>query len=56
MLARRGMLGTVATIAREEGATSLWKGLEPGASAWRYNDARAKGSWGCCTYLCEGAE
>lgn len=26
----KGMLGTVVTIAREEGATSLWKGLEPG--------------------------
>ncbi|XP_074574448.1 mitochondrial uncoupling protein 1-like [Curcuma longa] len=26
----RGMLGTVATIAREEGATALWKGIAPG--------------------------
>ncbi|XP_018721147.2 mitochondrial uncoupling protein 1 isoform X2 [Eucalyptus grandis] len=26
----RGMLGTVATIAREEGLTSLWKGIVPG--------------------------
>lgn len=26
----RGMLGTVATIAREEGAASLWKGIVPG--------------------------
>ncbi|XP_010262729.1 PREDICTED: mitochondrial uncoupling protein 1-like [Nelumbo nucifera] len=26
----RGMLGTVATIAREEGATALWKGIVPG--------------------------
>ncbi|XP_074566697.1 mitochondrial uncoupling protein 1-like [Curcuma longa] len=26
----RGMLGTVATIAREEGATTLWKGIVPG--------------------------
>lgn len=26
----RGMLGTVATIAREEGLTSLWKGIIPG--------------------------
>jgi solute carrier family 25 uncoupling protein 8/9 len=27
------MLGTVATIAREEGASSLWKGIEPGGYA-----------------------
>lgn len=26
----RGLLGTCATIAREEGAGALWKGLEPG--------------------------
>lgn len=26
----RGMLGTVATIAREEGLTALWKGIVPG--------------------------
>ena len=26
----RGLLGTCATIAREEGASALWKGLEPG--------------------------
>ncbi|GBF87431.1 mitochondrial uncoupling 1-like protein [Raphidocelis subcapitata] len=26
----KGLLGTCATIAREEGATALWKGLEPG--------------------------
>ncbi|KAF3330037.1 mitochondrial uncoupling protein 1 [Carex littledalei] len=26
----RGMLGTVATIAREEGAAALWKGIVPG--------------------------
>ncbi|PNH06251.1 Mitochondrial uncoupling protein 2 [Tetrabaena socialis] len=26
----KGMLGTVMTIAREEGPSSLWKGLEPG--------------------------
>jgi len=26
----RGLLGTVATVAREEGAFALWKGLEPG--------------------------
>ena len=26
----RGMLGTVGTIAREEGLTSLWKGIVPG--------------------------
>ncbi|KAG2430272.1 hypothetical protein HXX76_010368 [Chlamydomonas incerta] len=26
----KGMLGTVATIAREEGPASLWKGIEPG--------------------------
>lgn len=26
----RGMLGTVATIAREEGAAALWKGIIPG--------------------------
>ncbi|CAL9765149.1 unnamed protein product [Musa acuminata subsp. burmannicoides] len=26
----RGMLGTVATIAREEGMTALWKGIVPG--------------------------
>lgn len=26
----KGLLGTVTTIAREEGASSLWKGLEPG--------------------------
>lgn len=26
----RGMLGTVLTVAKEEGATALWKGLEPG--------------------------
>lgn len=25
-----GMLGTVATIAREEGMTALWKGIVPG--------------------------
>lgn len=27
----RGLLGTVGTVAREEGASALWKGLEPGA-------------------------
>jgi solute carrier family 25 uncoupling protein 8/9 len=26
----RGLLGTAATIAREEGAASLWKGIVPG--------------------------
>jgi len=26
----RGMIGTVATVAREEGPKALWKGLEPG--------------------------
>ena len=26
----RGMLGTVGTIAREEGMASLWKGIVPG--------------------------
>lgn len=26
----RGLLGTVATIAREEGLTALWKGIIPG--------------------------
>lgn len=26
----RGMLGTVATIAREEGLSALWKGIVPG--------------------------
>jgi hypothetical protein len=26
----RGLIGTVGTIAREEGASALWKGLEPG--------------------------
>lgn len=26
----KGMFGTVATIAREEGAASLWKGIVPG--------------------------
>jgi len=26
----RGMLGTVSTIAREEGMTALWKGIVPG--------------------------
>jgi solute carrier family 25 uncoupling protein 8/9 len=26
----RGLLGTCATIAREEGPGALWKGLEPG--------------------------
>ncbi|GAX85450.1 hypothetical protein CEUSTIGMA_g12866.t1 [Chlamydomonas eustigma] len=26
----RGLLGTIATIAREEGPASLWKGIEPG--------------------------
>lgn len=26
----RGMLGTVATIAREEGVAALWKGIVPG--------------------------
>jgi solute carrier family 25 (mitochondrial uncoupling protein), member 8/9 len=26
----RGMLGTVATIAREEGSAALWKGIVPG--------------------------
>jgi solute carrier family 25 uncoupling protein 8/9 len=26
----RGLLGTVATIAREEGLSALWKGLIPG--------------------------
>lgn len=26
----RGMLGTVVTIAREEGFTALWKGVVPG--------------------------
>ena len=26
----RGLLGTIGTIAREEGAASLWKGIEPG--------------------------
>lgn len=26
----RGMLGTVATIAREEGMAALWKGIVPG--------------------------
>ena len=33
----RGLLGTVGTIAREEGAKALWKGLEPGmgvVAAW----------------------
>ena len=28
---RRGLLGTVTTVAREEGVGALWKGLEPGA-------------------------
>ena len=27
----RGLLGTVGTVAKEEGASALWKGLEPGA-------------------------
>lgn len=35
----KGMLGTVATIAREEGLASLWKGIVPGLSSsmpiWR---------------------
>lgn len=26
----RGMLGTMATIAKEEGVASLWKGITPG--------------------------
>lgn len=26
----KGMLGTIATIAREEGASALWKGIVPG--------------------------
>ena len=26
----RGMLGTVATVAREEGLSALWKGIVPG--------------------------
>ena len=26
----RGLLGTAATIAREEGAAALWKGIVPG--------------------------
>lgn len=26
----KGMLGTVATIAREEGLSALWKGIVPG--------------------------
>ena len=26
----RGLLGTVGTVAREDGASALWKGLEPG--------------------------
>lgn len=26
----RGMLGTVATVAREEGLAALWKGIIPG--------------------------
>lgn len=29
--ATRGLLGTLAAVAREEGPKSLWKGLEPGA-------------------------
>ncbi|KAI3805722.1 hypothetical protein L1987_21606 [Smallanthus sonchifolius] len=29
----KGMLGTVATIAREEGLAALWKGIVPGALA-----------------------
>ena len=28
--AGRGLLGTVGTVAREEGLTALWAGLEPG--------------------------
>ncbi len=27
---RSGLFGTMATVAREEGARALWKGLEPG--------------------------
>jgi hypothetical protein len=30
MLLHRGLLGTCVTIAKEEGASALWKGLEPG--------------------------
>lgn len=30
VLKYRGMLGTVATIAREEGLAALWKGIVPG--------------------------
>ena len=29
----RGLIGTVGTVAREEGVYALWKGLEPGALA-----------------------
>lgn len=28
---RRGLLGTVSTVAREEGPAALWKGITPGA-------------------------
>jgi hypothetical protein len=30
----RGLLGTVGTIAKEEGPAALWKGLEAGTSGY----------------------
>lgn len=43
--ARRGLLGTVSTVAREEGVAALWKGLEPGAPLVRLARAtRARAS------------
>eukprot|EP00878_Enallax_costatus_P029751 GHUV01032297.1.p2 GENE.GHUV01032297.1~~GHUV01032297.1.p2 ORF type:complete len:113 (+),score=13.87 GHUV01032297.1:142-480(+) len=38
----RGLLGTCMTIAREEGAGALWKGLEPGDFRVAIHEATAE--------------
>jgi hypothetical protein len=38
----RGLLGTCATIAREEGASALWKGLEPGEALQGLRNGRQR--------------
>ena len=45
---RRGLLGTCMTVAREEGAASLWKGLGPGKGQGGPQDFIRAGCWLLC--------